>query len=135
LNDFNQKIIEEFRANQGKVGGPFKGSPMLLLTTKGAKSGRQHTTPVVYLAEGDVLYLFASKAGAPTSPDWYHNLVANPGVTIELGTEKFPAEASVVDRTERDRLYAKQAGNVPAFVDYEKKTTRIIPVVRLKRSS
>jgi deazaflavin-dependent oxidoreductase (nitroreductase family) len=133
-NDFNTQIIEEFRANDGIVGGPFEGSPMLLLTTTGARSGRPHVTPMMYRAEGERLYVFASKAGAPTNPDWYHNLVAHPEVTAEVGKERFGARATVVDRAQRDRVYAAQAAQYPGFAEYEAKTDRVIPVVALDRS-
>ena len=135
MADYNKTIIEEFRANEGKVGGNFEGRPVLLLTTKGAKSGNQHTTPVMYLDESGSRYVFASMAGAPTSPAWYHNLVANPTATIEVGAEKFSAQATVLDRAERDRVYAQQATLYPTFADYEKKTSRVIPVVRLTRAA
>ena len=131
--DFNQSIIAEFRANSGKVGGPFEGAPLLLLTTTGAKSGRQHTTPVMYNTDGDRLLVFASKAGAPTNPAWYHNLVAHPKVTVEVGTESFDANAVVVAGEERDRLYARHAAQFPGFAEYQEKTTRVIPVVALER--
>ena len=132
-NDFNQRIIAEFRANGGKVGGPFAGAPMLLLTTRGAKSGQRRTTPLVYLPDGDRFIIFASKGGAPTHPAWYHNLVAYPEATVEVGTETIPVTAAVVTGEERDRLYATQAGLRPAFAEYEAKTTRRIPVVALHR--
>lgn len=134
-NDFNTQIIEEFRSHEGKVGGHFEGSPVLLLTTTGARSGKAHTTPVMYLPDGDAQYVFASMAGAPTSPAWYHNLLANPRVTVELGTEKFEAQATVLDRADRDRVYAQQVVLYPTFGEYEQKTTRTIPVVRLTRVS
>jgi deazaflavin-dependent oxidoreductase (nitroreductase family) len=133
MDDFNTKIIEEFRANGGKVGGGFEGAPMLLLTTTGAKSGKTRENPMMYLAEGDRIYVFASKAGAPTNPDWYHNLVAHPEVTVEQGTERFEAVATPVDRAERDRIYAEQASRYPGFAEYEAKTDRVIPVVALER--
>lgn len=107
---------------------------MLLLTTTGAKSDEQRTTPMMYLEEGDGLYVFASMAGAPTSPAWYHNMVANHGVTVEVGADKFAANATVLDRAERDRVYAKQAALYSNFAEYEQKTTRVIPVVRLDRA-
>ena len=132
-NDFNQRIIEEFRANGGTVGGRFAGAPMLLLTTTGARSGRQHTTPLVYLPDGDRYIIFASKGGAPTHPDWYHNLVAQPEVTAEVGTETIAVRAVVLTGEERDRLYAKQAALRPAFGEYQEKTSRRIPVVALER--
>ena len=133
-NAFNRSIIEEFRANNGKVGGMFAGAPMLLLTTIGAKSGRPHTTPMMYLELDDHLYVFASKGGAPTNPDWYRNLVANPDVIIELGTERFDAMATPLAGDERDRVYARQVELYPQFGEYERKTERTIPVVELVRS-
>jgi deazaflavin-dependent oxidoreductase (nitroreductase family) len=133
-NDFNTQIIKEFRANAGKVGGPFQGVPMVLLTT-GARSKQPHTTPLVPLIDGGEIYVFASMAGAPKHPAWYHNLVATPAVTVEHGTEKFTARAEVVTGAERDALYAKQAALLPGFADYQAKTTRIIPVIRLKRQA
>ena len=132
-NDWNRKIIEEFHANKGKVGGPFEGAPLLLLTTTGAKSGQQRTTPLVYMPDGDRMLIFASKAGAPTNPDWYHNLVAHPQVTVEVGTETLNVTAVVITGEERDRLYAKQAAINPGFAEYETKTTRKIPVIALER--
>lgn len=132
--DFNLAIIEEFRANGGETSGPFKGRPLLLLTTTGAKSGEQRTTPLVYSKDGDKLVIIASMAGAPKHPAWYLNLAANAGVTVEVGKEKFEAIASSVEGTERDRLYAQQAAMMPAFSEYEKKTTRRIPVVVLERA-
>ena len=134
MNDFNAKIIEEFRANAGVVGGPFEGATVLLLTTTGAKSGLERVNPVVCRVEGDDVYVFASKAGAPTNPDWFHNLVANPSVTVELGSETFGARAEVLEREERDRVYADHASINPGFAEYEAMTDRIIPVVRLVRS-
>jgi len=134
-NDWNQSVIAEFRANAGKVGGPFAGGSLLLLTTTGAKTGRRLTSPVMYSSDGDRLLIFASKAGAPTHPDWYHNLIANPEVTVEQGTETFNARAVVVTGEERDRLYAEQATRSPQFAEYQTKTTRQIPVVALERIS
>ncbi|MBB5953692.1 deazaflavin-dependent oxidoreductase (nitroreductase family) [Saccharothrix tamanrassetensis] len=133
-NDRNQKVVEEFRANGGVVGGMFEGRNLLLLTTIGAKSGRERLSPLVYTRDGDRLVIAASYGGAPTSPAWFHNLVANPKVTVEVGTEKFEATATVVqDRAERDRLYAGMVAHAPGFADYEKKTDRVIPVVVLER--
>ena len=131
--NYNEQIIEEFRANGGKVGGRFEGRPMLLLTTTGAKSGRQHTTPLVYLADGDRWVVFASKGGAPSHPDWYRNLRAQPEVSIEVGTTTVPVRAVEVTGEERDALYAKQAGIMPAFADYQAKANRLIPVIALER--
>jgi deazaflavin-dependent oxidoreductase (nitroreductase family) len=133
-NDFNKKLIEEFRANGGKVGGMFAGAPMLLLTTTGAKSGKQHTVPLVHTTDGDRLVVIASKGGAPSHPHWYRNVVANPNVSLERGTEKFQAKATVhPSGPERDRLYAAQASLMPNFAEYEKQTTRKIPVVTFER--
>lgn len=131
-SDFNRAIIDEFRANDGKVGGPFEGAPMLLLTTTGAKSGQARTVPVVYLPDGDRYVVFASKAGAPTHPDWYHNLVANPQVSVEVGSDRFDVQAVVLTGDEHDRLYATQAERYPGFKEYQEKTTRVIPVVALE---
>ena len=133
-NDWNRGMIEEFRANGGKVGGMWEGRPLLLLTTTGAKSGQRRTTPVMYLRDGDRLLIFATKGGAPTSPHWYHNLVAHPEVTVEVGTETYKANATVLTGEERDRQYAKQAELYPQFGDYQKRTTRTIPVIALVRS-
>src|SRR5579884_2226562 len=135
LNDFNQRVIEEFRANHGKVGGQFDNMPLLLLTTTGAKTGRALTKPLCYTRDGDRIVLIASYAGAPKNPAWFNNLVANPMVTVELGGERFQARASVVDGAERQRLYDNQARQMAIFADYQKKTTRQIPVVVLQRIS
>jgi len=135
MNDFNQTVIEEFRANHGKVGGGFEGMPMVLLTTTGAKSGLRRTNPLVGLVDGDHLYVIASKAGAPTHPDWYHNVLATPEVEVEFGDDAFAATAVTVSREERDRLYALQVERSPGFGDYEKSTDRVIPVVELVRSA
>ncbi len=134
-NDWNQKVIEEFRANGGKVGGPFSGASMILLTTTGAKSGRRHTTPLVYQKDGDRIVVFGSKGGAPSHPAWFHNLVANPDVTIEVKGEKIPVRARVPEADERKKLYAAQAAMMPAFADYQTKTKRKIPVIVLKRKA
>lgn len=134
VNDWNSAIIAEFRANGGRVGGQFDGAPVLLLTTRGGKSGRPHTAPVMYLADGDRLVVFASKAGGPTNPDWYHNLVAHADVTVEVGTETFPATALVIRGSERDELYARQAERYPGFAEYQRMTTRQIPVIALRRA-
>ena len=132
-NEFNLGIIKEFRENGGETSGPFKGRPLLLLTTRGAKSGETHTTPLVYSRDGDRYVIIASMGGAPKSPAWYFNVTANPEVTLEVGKEKFPARASVAEGAERDRLYAQQAAMMPAFNEYQQKTTRRIPVVVLQR--
>lgn len=132
-NDWNARIIEEFRANGGRVGGQFEGAPMLLLHTTGARSGRERVNPMMYLDFEGRRFVFASKAGADTNPDWYHNLVAHPEVSVEAGTETYQARAVAVDGGERDRIYAEQASRYPGFADYAAKTTRVIPVVELQR--
>jgi deazaflavin-dependent oxidoreductase (nitroreductase family) len=136
MNDYkawNRQIIEEFHANEGKVGGPYEGAPLLLLTTTGAKSGKQRINPLAYTTDGEHLVIIASKAGAPTNPDWYHNIVAHPDVTVEVGTETFEARATVVEGAERDELYANRVAIMPNFAEYQAKTTRKIPVVVLTR--
>ena len=134
MKAFNQQLIEEFRANGGKVGGRFEGRPVVLLTATGAKSGRRLTIPLVYLQEGDRRFIFASKAGSPKNPDWYHNLVANPNVTVEIGDETYEATAKVISGADRDQIYAKQVAAMPTFGEYQEKTTRVIPVVELVRN-
>ncbi|HWS84798.1 MAG TPA: nitroreductase family deazaflavin-dependent oxidoreductase [Ktedonobacteraceae bacterium] len=133
FNDFNQTVITEFRGNGGKVGGPFANMPLLLLTTIGAKSGQPRIAPLVYITDGDHFIVIASKAGAPTNPDWYYNLVANPSVTIETGHERFQARAAIAEGQERERLYAQMGAQLPQFLEYQQKTSRQIPVVILKR--
>ena len=135
LNDRDSAVIKEFRENSGKVGGRFEGAPVLLLTTKGAKTGKTRITPLMYLPDDGRMFVFASKGGAPINPGWYHNLVANPDVTLEVGTETFQAKTAVVIGKERDEIYSKQTFLYPGFGDYEKKTTRNIPVVELVRTS
>ncbi|MET8984319.1 nitroreductase family deazaflavin-dependent oxidoreductase [Nonomuraea wenchangensis] len=134
-NDFNQQIIDEFRANEGRVGGPFEGSPLLLLTTTGARSGRQVTTPVMYLPDGERYVIIASNAGADNHPAWYHNLRAHPVATVEVGTDTFQAKAVPVEGEERDQLYARMVAVAPGFADYERKTSRRIPVLALNPES
>lgn len=134
MKDWNRQVIDEFHANGGKVGGPFEGAPLLLLTTTGAKSGKKFTTPLMYLPDGDRMLIFASKGGAPTNPAWYHNLVAHPNATVEVGTDTFDVTAAVVTGEERDRLYAEQSRRYPNFAEYQEKTGRRIPVVALKRT-
>lgn len=129
--NWNRQIVEEFRAKGGKVSGPFAGSPLLLLDTTGAKSGQPRTHPLVYYREGGRLFIFATKAGAPTNPDWYHNIIAHPDVTVEIGTEKYPATGVVLAEEERARIYSKQAAASERFAVYERTTTRKIPVVEL----
>lgn len=133
LNDFNQKVITEFRANQGKVGGQMEGMPVLLLTTKGAKTGRPFTKPLAYTKDGNRLVVIASFAGSPHHPAWYVNLVANPTVTIEVGTESFQARAITTSGEERERLFNAQAKLMPIFNDYKTKTSRQLPVVVFER--
>src|SRR5262245_50157142 len=132
-NEFNQKVITEFRANQGKVGGQFANRPLLLLTTTGAKSGKTYTNPLAYTKDGDRFVVIASFGGAPKNPSWYNNLVAHPEVTVEVGSERFKAKATVTTGEERQRLYDQQAKQIPAFAEYAKKTTRQIPVIVLTR--
>ena len=131
-NDWNKRIIEEFRANGGKVGGQFAGAPLLLLHTTGAKTGQARVNPMMYLADGNDHVVFASKAGAPTNPDWYHNLVANPRASIEVGDQTFNVVARVAEGETRERLWSRQKELYPGFADYEAKTTRQIPVVILE---
>src|SRR5215469_11207578 len=133
MTEFNRKVIDEFRANAGKVGGQFAGAPMVLLTTTGAKSGRSFTTPLVYSKDGDRIIVIASKAGAPNNPAWYHNLKAHPTATLEIGAEKFQARAVVTSGDERERLFNQQAAQLPVFNDYRKKTARVIPVIAFER--
>ncbi len=134
-NNFNTQLIEEYRATNGNVTGVFAGRPLMLLTTTGEKSGQPRTAPLVYTTDGDALVIIASKGGAPTNPDWYHNLRANPLVTVELGAERFEAQARVAEGEERQRLYDAQAALMPAFADYQRNTDREIPVVVLERLS
>ena len=133
INDFNEKIIEEFRANGGKVGGPFEGAPLLLLHTTGAKTGRTRVKPLAYRREGDQLVVFGTKGGAPTNPEWYYNVRANPRVTVEVGNDRFEADARIAPPDERDRIWRLQTQKVPVMADYQEKTDRTIPVVILER--
>jgi deazaflavin-dependent oxidoreductase (nitroreductase family) len=133
-DDFNKGVIEEFRANGGRVGGMFDGAPLLLLTSVGAKSGASRTTPLMYLPDGERLVIFASKAGAPTNPAWYHNLLANPSATVEVGVDTFDVDVSIAAGEERERLFNQQSALMPQFADYAQKTTRQIPVVVLERA-
>jgi deazaflavin-dependent oxidoreductase (nitroreductase family) len=132
-NNWNQKIMDEFRANAGKVGGPFEGKSLLLLHTIGAKSGKEHVNPVACVTDGGHLVIIASKGGAPNNPDWYYNILAYPQVTVETGTEQFKAKAEVTTEPERTRLYEKMTAMMPGFAEYVQKTTRVIPVVKLTR--
>ncbi len=132
-NDYNRQLIEDFRANRGKNGGPFAGRPLLLLTTTGAKSGQRRTTPMMFIPDGDRLLVIASNVGAPAHPDWYRNLVAHPEVTVEVGTETFDATAVVTQGAERDRLWTRIVELYPFFTGHQAKTTRQIPVIALSR--
>ncbi|MFG2996838.1 nitroreductase/quinone reductase family protein [Streptomyces sp. NPDC048340] len=131
---FNQSVIEEFRANAGKVGGPFEGSDLLLLTTTGAKSGTERTTPLGYVRHGDSLLLIGSNLGAPRHPGWYHNLLAHPVVRVETGTRTFEALAVPAEGDRRDELFAHAVRMAPGYGDYQERTTRRLPVVVLERA-
>lgn len=131
-HDWNRQTIEAFRAHQGKVGGVWEGRPLLLLTTTGAKSGQRRTNPMMYMREGGRLFVFASKGGAPTNPDWYHNLLAHPEVTVEIGDQTYEATAKPVTGEEHDTIYTKWAGMYPQFREYQEKTSRTIPVIDLE---
>jgi len=133
MDEMNQGVIKEFRANQGKVGGPMEGMPILLLTMTGAKTGRTLIRPLCYSRDGDRLVIIASYGGAPRNPPWYHNLLAHPVVTVEVGAEKFTARAAQTSGGERQRLFDAQARLMPFFNDYQKKTKRQIPVLTLTR--
>jgi deazaflavin-dependent oxidoreductase (nitroreductase family) len=136
--DWNAKIIEEFRANEGRVGGPFEGAPVTLVHHRGRKSGRDYVTPMMYMADDTdpaTIYVFASKAGHPSHPDWYYNLTAAGEAEVEVGTEQYPVTVSELSGGERDRVYAEQARRYPGFAEYEQKTAgiRTIPVLALRR--
>ena len=134
-DNWNTKIIEEFRANGGRVGGNFEGAPLLLLHTTGARSGQERVNPMMYRKVGDDYAVFASKAGAPTHPDWYHNLVAHPDVQAEIGTQTLRFTARVATGEERETIWVAHKTEYPGFADYEQKTTRQIPVVILEPAS
>ena len=129
--DFNEQIIEEFRANEGRVGGRFEGSPLLLLHHTGAKSGNSRVNPLAYLTDGGRYVVFASKGGTPTNPDWYHNLKAHPNTTIEVGADTIDVVASEATGEERERIFRIQAERVPQFAEYQKQIKRLIPVIVL----
>ena len=131
MSDWNKKIIEEFRTNNGKVGGHFEGKTLLLLHTIGAKSGQARINPVAYVKDGGRFVVIASKGGAPTNPDWYYNLIAHPDIKVEAGTETISVRAEVTEEPERTRLYNKMADMMPGFNEYRQKTTRVIPVIAL----
>jgi len=133
FNDFNTQIMEEFHANAGKVGGRFENRDVLILTTTGARSGQTRWNPLVYTMDGDRFVIVASKGGASTSPDWYHNLAANSSAVIEVGSDVISVEASLASGADRDRLYAQHAARMPQFLEYAQNTTRTIPVVVLTR--
>lgn len=133
MNAWNRQIMEEFHANGGKVGGPFEGSSLLLLSTTGARSGQRRTFPLGYLPDGDRLIIFATNGGQPTNPAWYYNLLAHLEATVEVGTETFDATAVVLTGQEHDRLFARQVERAPVFAEYQAKTIRIIPVIALHR--
>ena len=135
VTDWNTRIIEEFRASGGNVGGQFEGAPLLLLHSTGAKSGIERVNPVMYQAAGDAFAVFASKGGAPTHPDWYYNLLANPRASVEVGTETFDVDARMAEGDEREGIWTTQKERYPGFADYERNTTREIPVVILERVS
>ena len=132
-NDWNKKIIAEFRENDGKVGGYFEGSTLLLLHTTGAKSGKARINPLVTMADGSNYFVIASKGGAPSHPDWYYNLKANPNVEVEVGTEKFAAKAVITSEPRRTELYERMAAGFAAFNEYKEKAGRVIPVILLER--
>jgi len=134
VNDFNQQIIDEFRSNGGKVGGQFDGARLLLLHTTGARSGTERVNPLAYRTDGDHLVVFGSKAGAPTNPDWYHNLRANPKASVEVGGDRFDVTARVAEGEERERIWRDQKEEMPGFADYERLTSRPIPVIILERT-
>ena len=133
MSDWNEKIIAEFRANDGRVGGQFEGAPLLLLHHTGAKSGQERVSPMMYQAVDDGFAVFASKAGADTNPDWFHNLKANPAAQIELGTQTLDVTARVLGEEEREPIWERQKADYSGFADYEAKTDRVIPVVMLDR--
>jgi deazaflavin-dependent oxidoreductase (nitroreductase family) len=134
VDDWNRKIIDEFHANQGKVGGPFEGAPIVLLHTTGAKTSQERVNPMMYLDLDGHRYVFATAAGADKNPDWYWNLVAHPNVIAEVGTETFEAAAVPLTGDDRDRIYAEQARRYGGFVEYEQMTSRVIPVVEIIRN-
>jgi len=134
IKNFNQQIIEEFRTNQGVVGGQFAGAKLLLLTTVGAKSGAQRVNPLAYTEFDNELVIIASFAGADSNPPWYYNLLANPQVTVEVGIEKFVSTARVLEEPQRSAAYSTMEQSMSAFTDYRNKTTRVIPVIALPRT-
>jgi deazaflavin-dependent oxidoreductase (nitroreductase family) len=135
MNDFNTQVIEEFRANGGKAGGMFEGMPLVLVHNVGAKSGKEYVTPLVYLGEDGKTFIFASKAGADNHPGWFHNLKANPEISIEIGSDTVDVVAVELTGEERDRIYEAQKAKQPQFAEYEEKTDRTIPVIELAPKS
>ena len=133
MEEYNRKVIEEFHANGGKVGGQFEGMPLLLLTTTGARSGKRHTTPLMYVPDGDRMIVFASMLGAPANPAWYHNLLAHPEVIIEVGSETFEGTATVTNDGERSQLWTRASDLYPFLKDHQAKTSRRIPVIALQK--
>lgn len=133
MNEWNKQVIAEFRANEGKVGGFFENATLLLLHTKGAKSGKERINPLMYIEDDDRYVIVASAAGAPKHPDWFYNVVANPDVEVEVGTEEFRARAAVAEEPERTELYANVSARYPNFIEYQEKTDRVIPVLTLER--
>jgi deazaflavin-dependent oxidoreductase (nitroreductase family) len=131
MTDFNATVIDEFRANDGQVGGNFAGAPLLLLHSRGARSGEPRLHPMMYQRDGDRYLVFASKAGADTNPAWYHNLVANPDVKIEVGPDEIAVHATELTGAQRDEAYAEQVRRFPTFGEYESRTNRVIPVMAL----
>jgi deazaflavin-dependent oxidoreductase (nitroreductase family) len=136
--DWNTKVIEEFRANEGRVGGPFEGAPLALVHHRGRKTGKEHVAPMMYLADdvdADVIYVFASKGGAPTHPDWYYNLTSARDAEVEVGTQTYPVSVAELSGDDRDRIFAEQARRYPGFAEYAEKTAgiRTIPVLALRR--
>ena len=131
INARNQRIIDEFRANEGKVGGHFEGKTLLILHTIGARTGKERVKPVAYVRDGERYAVIASKGGAPTNPDWYHNILAHPRLTVEIGTESFQVDANAAEKPEQTRLYNKMVERLPGFNDYRRKTERVILVIEL----
>lgn len=134
FNDWNRQIIEEFRANGGKVGGRFEGQPLVLVHHVGARTGTERVNPLAYFQDGDRMVVVASKGGAPSNPDWYHNLKANPKAEVEVGVERFPVEATEVTGDERTELWERLTAAMPGFADYQRNTERTIPLIALRRA-
>jgi deazaflavin-dependent oxidoreductase (nitroreductase family) len=133
MSDFNASIVEEFRAHEGKVGGPFEGAPMVLLHTTGRRSGTERVNPLVYWPEGDQMVIFASKGGAPTHPDWYRNLMAQPDTTVEVGTDTVAVHARELEGDEYRDLWDRITAAIPGLAEYQAKTSRRIPLIMLER--